>query len=114
MPKLKGKLDGFAMRVPTPDVSVVDLTVNVAKDITKESVIEAIRKASQTDFKGLVEVDDDKRVSSDFVGSTYSSVFIPDMTRVVGSRSVKVVAWYDNEWGYSSRLVDMCAFIANK
>ena len=111
MPKLQGKLNGYAMRVPTPDVSVVDLTVNLAKDVTKEEVIEAMVKASDTNFKGLIEVDFDKRVSSDFVGSTYSSTFVPDMTSVVNGNTVKVLAWYDNEWGYSSRLVDMVKFV---
>jgi len=114
MPQLKGKLNGYAMRVPTPDVSVVDLTVNLKKDVTKEEVLDAMVKASQTDFKGLLEVDFDKRVSSDFTGSTYSSTYVPDMTSVVGGNTLKVLAWYDNEWGYSSRLVDMAKFVGTK
>ena len=114
MPQLKGKLNGFAMRVPTPDVSVVDLTVNLSQDVTKEDVVDAMVKASETNFKGLLEVDFDKRVSSDFVGSTYSSTFVPDMTSVVEGKTVKVLAWYDNEWGYSSRLVDMVKYIGEK
>jgi len=111
MPQLKGKLNGYAMRVPTPDVSVVDLTANLAKDVTVEDITAAMVKASEGSFKGLIEVDFDKRVSSDFVGSTYSSTFVPDMTSVVDGNTVKVLAWYDNEWGYSSRLVDMVAFV---
>ncbi len=111
MPQLKGKLNGYAMRVPTPDVSVVDLTVNLKKDVTKEEVNAAFALAAQTNFAGLIEVDDDKRVSSDFIGSTYSSTFVPDMTSVVDGKTLKVLAWYDNEWGYSSRLVDMCVFV---
>ncbi|MFA5427648.1 MAG: type I glyceraldehyde-3-phosphate dehydrogenase, partial [Sulfurimonas sp.] len=71
-------------------------------------------KAAEGAFKGLLEVDNDKRVSSDFIGSTYSSTYIPDMTSVVDKRCVKVLAWYDNEWGYSSRLVDMCVFVGNR
>jgi glyceraldehyde 3-phosphate dehydrogenase len=114
MPQLKGKLNGYAMRVPTPDVSIVDLTVNLAKDATKEEITEAMVKASNGTFKGLLEVDFDKRVSSDFIGSTYSSTYIPDMTSVVEGKTVKVLAWYDNEWGYSSRLVDMVKFVGTK
>lgn len=114
MPQLKGKLNGYAMRVPTPDVSVVDLTVNLKKDTTKEEINALFEKASKTNFEGLIEVDNDKRVSSDFIGSTYSSTFVPDMTSVVDGNTVKVLAWYDNEWGYSSRLVDMCVFVGNK
>ena len=114
MPNLQGKLNGYAMRVPTADVSVVDLTVNLSKDVTKETINEAIAKASLGAFKGLIEVDTDKRVSSDFIGSTYSSTFVPDMTSVVDGKTVKVLAWYDNEWGYSSRLVDMVTFVGTK
>ena len=114
MPKLKGKLNGYAMRVPTPDVSVVDLTVNLAKDVTVEEINAAFDTAAAGSFKGLIEIDNDKRVSSDFVGSTYSSTYVPDMTSVVDGNTVKVLAWYDNEWGYSSRLVDMCVFIGNR
>lgn len=114
MPNLKGKLNGYAMRVPTADVSVVDLTVNLKKEVTKEQINEAMQKASGANFKGLIEIDNDKRVSSDFIGSTYSSSFVPDMTSVVDGNTVKVLAWYDNEWGYSSRLVDMVKFVGEK
>ena len=113
MPQLNGKLNGYAMRVPTPDVSVVDLTVNLRKPVSKEIINAAFEKASQTNFKGLIEIDNDKRVSSDFVGSTYSCTYVPDMVSVVDGKTVKVLAWYDNEWGYSSRLVDMCIFVGN-
>ncbi|WP_295053786.1 type I glyceraldehyde-3-phosphate dehydrogenase [Sulfuricurvum sp.] len=111
MPKLLGKLNGYAMRVPTPDVSVVDLTVNLSKAVTKDDINAAFTTASQGAFKGLIEVDNEKRVSSDFIGSTYSSTYVPDMTSVVDGTTVKVLAWYDNEWGYSSRLVDMTVLI---
>jgi glyceraldehyde 3-phosphate dehydrogenase len=114
MPQLKGKLNGYAMRVPTPDVSVVDLTVNLKKDVSVEEINSAFEDAARGDFAGLIEVDNDKRVSSDFIGSTYSATFVPDMTNVVDGKTVKVLAWYDNEWGYSSRLVDMCVFVGNK
>ena len=113
MPKLKGKLNGYAMRVPTPDVSVVDLTVNLKKDVTVEEINAAMNAAAEGSFKGLIEIDNDKRVSSDFIGSTYSATYVPDMTSVVDGNAVKVLAWYDNEWGYSSRLVDMCVFVGN-
>jgi glyceraldehyde 3-phosphate dehydrogenase len=112
MPHLKGNLNGFAMRVPTADVSVVDLTVNLKKDVTVESINEAFVKASESNFKGLIEIDNDKRVSGDFIGSTYSCTFVPDLTRVVGEKTAKVIAWYDNEWGYSCRMVDMMHFVA--
>ena len=114
MPNLKGKLNGYAMRVPTPDVSVVDLTVNLKKDVSVEEINAAFDKAAEGTFKGLIEIDNDKRVSSDFIGSTYSSTYVPDMTSVVDGKTVKVLAWYDNEWGYSSRLVDMCVFVGNR
>lgn len=113
MPQLLGKLNGYAMRVPTPDVSVVDLTVNLTQAVTKEDIHAAFNAAAEGSFKGLIEVDNDKRVSTDFIGSTYSSTYVPDMTSVVGGHTVKVLAWYDNEWGYSSRLVDMTVLIGN-
>ncbi len=114
MPHLSGKLNGYAMRVPTADVSVVDLTVNLKKEVTKEEINEAFNTAAAGSFFGLIEIDNDKRVSSDFIGSTYSSTYVPDMTSVVDGKTVKVLAWYDNEWGYSSRLVDMCVLVGNK
>ena len=112
MPNLKGKLNGYAMRVPTVDVSIVDLTVNLKKAVTKEEVNLAIKEASEKEFLDLIEVDVDQRVSSDFIGSSYSSIFVPDMTCVVDEKTVKVLAWYDNEWGYTSRLVDMTYFVS--
>lgn len=113
MPHLLGKLNGYAMRVPTPDVSVVDLTANLSKSVTKEEIHAAFTAASNGTFKGLIEVDNDQRVSCDFIGSTYSATYVPDMTSVVNGNTVKVLAWYDNEWGYSSRLVDMTVLIGN-
>ncbi|MGB6328873.1 MAG: type I glyceraldehyde-3-phosphate dehydrogenase [Halarcobacter sp.] len=114
MPSLKGKLNGYAMRVPTADVSVVDLTVNLKKETTKEEINEAMQIASKVAFEGLLEVDYDKRVSSDFIGSSYSATFVPDMTSVIEGKTVKVLAWYDNEWGYTSRLIDMALFVGKK
>ena len=114
MPHLKGNLNGFAMRVPTADVSVVDLTVNLKREISVESIDEAFEKAAEGSFKGLIEIDRDRRVSSDFVGSSYSCTYVPDLTRVVGERTAKVIAWYDNEWGYSCRMVDMMKLVATR
>jgi len=111
MPHLEGKLNGYAMRVPTTDVSIVDLTVNLKKNTTKEEINAAMEKASRGSFRGLIEIDYDKRVSSDFVGSTYSSIFVPDMTNVIDENTAKVLAWYDNEWGYTERLMDMAFFV---
>ncbi|HQS65824.1 MAG TPA: type I glyceraldehyde-3-phosphate dehydrogenase [Sulfuricurvum sp.] len=113
MPHLQGKLNGYAMRVPTPDVSVVDLTANLSRSVTKEEIYTAFEEASKGAFKGLIEVDNQMRVSCDFIGSTYSATYIPDMTSVVNGNTVKVLAWYDNEWGYSSRLVDMTVLVGN-
>ena len=111
LPELNGKLNGFAVRVPTPDVSVVDLTVSLAKSVSVESINQAFENAAKGEFKGLILVDNDKCVSSDFIGSTYSSIFVPDTTQVIDGKLAKVLAWYDNEWGYSSRLVDMATYI---
>ncbi len=114
MPHLQGKLNGYAMRVPTTDVSVVDLTANLKTEVTAQQINDAMEEASHWSFKGLLEIDNDKRVSSDFIGSSYSSTFVPDMTSVTGGKLVKVLAWYDNEWGYTSRLVDMVKFVGNR
>jgi len=113
MPSMKGKLNGYAMRVPTADVSVVDLTVNLKKSVTVEEINSAMSAGAEGNFKGLLEIDNDKRVSSDFIGSTYSATYIPDMTSVVEGTTVKVLAWYDNEWGYTSRLIDMATFVGS-
>ncbi|HIP54427.1 MAG TPA: aldehyde dehydrogenase, partial [Sulfurimonas autotrophica] len=114
IPHLKGKIHGYAMRVPTADVSAVDMTVSLSKSVTVAEVNKAFEEASNGSFKGLIEIDNDRRVSSDFVGSTYSASFVPDMTNVVDGNTVKVLAWYDNEWGYTERLMDMCAFVASR
>lgn len=114
MPELKGKLNGYAMRVPTPDVSVVDLTANLSKTVTVEEINDAFLKASEGQFKGFIEYDTEERVSSDFIGSSYSAIFVPDMTTVIDGKTVKVLAWYDNEWGYTSRLIDMALFVGTK
>jgi len=112
MPQLKGKLHGQSVRVPTPDVSMVDLNVVVSKNTTKEEVTEVFNKAADTHLKGLLLMDKEMRVSQDFVGCEYSAIVAEDLTQVIGSNMIKVMAWYDNEWGYSMRLVDMALHIS--
>ncbi|HEX9765076.1 MAG TPA: type I glyceraldehyde-3-phosphate dehydrogenase [Candidatus Acidoferrales bacterium] len=112
VPALKGKLDGYAMRVPTPNVSVVDLTVTVEKDATPESVNAALKRAADGPMKGILAYTEDELVSIDFRGNPNSSIVDAGYTRVVAGRCVKVLAWYDNEWGYSCRCVDMIKFMA--
>jgi glyceraldehyde 3-phosphate dehydrogenase len=108
IPELKGRLDGMASRVPVPDGSVVDLIVEVGKDVTAEQVNAAMKAASETErMKNVLLYSDFKWVSSDIVGNPYSSIFDPEYTKVVGNRIVKVLSWYDNEWGYSNRVVDL-------
>ena len=115
LPELKGKLNGFAMRVPTPDVSVVDLVARTEKSVTKESVNAALKKASEAgDLKGYLEFVEAPLVSTDFIGSTYSSSVDAALTMTMGDNMVKVISWYDNEMGYSTRLAETVEFIAKK
>ena len=114
IPEMKGKLDGYALRVPTPDVSLVDLTVNTEKPATPESVNEAFRRAAEGSLRGLLEYTDEELVSIDFRGNPHSAILDSGYTRVVGGNCVKVLAWYDNEWGYSSRCVDLVKMVAQR
>lgn len=114
MPHLQGKLNGQAIRVPTPNVSMVDLNVIVRKETTKEEVNAAFEAAAAGAMKGFIEVDHDMRVSSDFIGSEISAIVAGDLTQVVDGNFVKVMGWYDNEWGYSCRLIDMAKHICTK
>jgi glyceraldehyde 3-phosphate dehydrogenase len=107
LPELKGKLDGFAMRVPTPNVSVVDLNVLVEKKTTGEEINNALREAAKTSLKGILAVADEPLVSIDFRGNANSSIVDSAYTKVMDGDFVKVLSWYDNEWGYSSRCVDL-------
>ncbi len=107
IPELKGKLDGFAMRVPTPDGSVVDLTVELEKNVTKEEINQAVKKAAEGPMKGILEYCTDPIVSSDIIGNPSSSVFDSQMTQVLEDNFVKILSWYDNEYGYAARVVDM-------
>jgi glyceraldehyde 3-phosphate dehydrogenase len=114
IPELKGKLDGYAMRVPTPNVSVVDLTVFVEKPATKETVNAALKAAANGPMKGILGYTEEELVSIDFRGNPNSSIVDAEYTKVVGDRCVKVLAWYDNEWGYSCRVRDLIKFVAKK
>jgi len=111
LPRLNGKLDGCAMRVPVPDGSMVDLVVETKKKVTKESVMAAFKEASKkAPLKGVLEYTEDPIVSSDIIGNPHSSIFDATATMVMGSNLVKIICWYDNEWGYSSRVVDLMRF----
>ena len=115
IPELGGKVDGFSMRVPTPNVSVVDLVVWVEKKTTKEEVNAALKKATQSGpLKGYLSYEEQELVSSDFKGNPFSSIVDAPMTLVVGGNCVKVISWYDNEWGYSCRVRDLINYMAAK
>lgn len=114
LPMLKGKLDGTSIRVPTPNVSLVDLSVLLSKSTTKEEVNAAMKKAAEGNLKGVLEYCDKPLVSSDFMGNTHSSIFDADCTMVSGGNLVKVLSWYDNESGYSARLVELATLIGKK
>ena len=111
VPELKGKLDGFAIRVPTPNVSVVDLTFTSEKPVTKESVNAALKAASDGPMKGIMGYETEELVSSDFKGNPLSSIVDSPLTKTVGSNMAKVISWYDNEWGYSNRVRDLVLFL---
>ncbi len=112
IPELKGKLDGYSLRVPTPNVSVVDLTVMTEKPATVESVNAALKQAAEGPLKGILAYTTEELVSVDFRGDPHSSIVDAEYTRVVGSNCVKVLAWYDNEWGYSCRCRDLIKLLA--
>jgi glyceraldehyde 3-phosphate dehydrogenase len=114
MPELKGKIDGIALRVPIPDVSIVDLTATLKKEATKETVNAAFKKAAETSLKGILEYTEDPIVSADVLHSTYSAVFDAQSTMIIDKNFVKVLAWYDNEWGFSCRMVQQMEMIAQK
>ena len=107
LPDLKGKMDGFAMRVPTPDGSVVDLTAELGRNVTVDEVNAAMKEASEGYMKGYIEYCEDPIVSIDIVGSPISCIFDSKLTKVMDGNFVKVVGWYDNEFGYSNRVVDL-------
>ncbi len=113
MPELAGKFDGLAMRVPVPDGSIVDMTVELEKDATVESVNDAMRAAAQGPLQGILSYCTDPIVSGDIIGNSHSSIFDADLTQVMDQRMVKVVSWYDNEWGYSTRMAELIGRLAD-
>ena len=114
MPHLDGKLHGQSVRVPTPNVSMVDLNIVVSKNTTIEEVNSILREKSQGQLRGIIAMDDDMKVSQDLLGDPHSSIVAADLTQVVDNNMIKIMAWYDNEWGYSNRLVDMALYVASK
>ena len=115
LPQLKGKLDGIAMRVPVPTGSATDLVVELQREVTKDEVNAAFKKAADDgDLKGFLFYTEDPIVSSDIVGDAASCTFDSSMTMVQDGKSVKILGWYDNEWGYSNRLVDLTVFVGNQ
>ena len=111
LPDLKGKLDGSAMRVPTPNVSAVDLTFNASRDVTEEEVNAIMEEAAKGHMGAVLAFDPEPKVSIDFNHTTHSSIFAPEQTKVTGKRMVRVLAWYDNEWGFSARMADVAALM---
>ena len=114
IPELEGKMDGISMRVPTPTVSVVDLTAIIGRTATAEEINEAFRAAANGRMKGILGVADEELVSMDFKGDPRSSIVDAKSTGVLGGNLVKILSWYDNEWGYSCRLADLAALVASK
>jgi glyceraldehyde 3-phosphate dehydrogenase len=112
IPSLNGKLTGMAFRVPTPDVSVVDLTCKLEKEASYDEIVAAIKEASETSMKGVLSWTADEVVSTDFIGNKFSSIFDIKAGIALNKSFVKLVSWYDNEWGYSNRLVDLCVHMA--
>jgi glyceraldehyde 3-phosphate dehydrogenase len=114
IPQLKGKFDGQAVRVPTCDVSLVDLTFETEKTVTKDAIHTAMKAASEGAMKGILEYVDIPLVSSDFIGDPYSSIFDATMTKVMGDKFAKIFSWYDNEWGFSNRMVELSQLVASR
>ncbi|GAE08692.1 NAD-dependent glyceraldehyde-3-phosphate dehydrogenase [Paenibacillus sp. JCM 10914] len=114
LPHLQGKLNGMSMRVPTKNVSVTDLVVELSQNVTLDEVNNALKAAAEGPLKGILNYSDEPLVSSDYNGDPASSTIDALSTMVVGDNMVKVVSWYDNEWGYSNRVVDLAAYIASK
>ena len=114
LPEVQGKIDGMAMRVPTPDVSIVDLVAELGRDVSADEVNDAMRTAASGDLDGILEVSDEELVSVDYTGHPASSIVDAKSTMVIEGGLVKVVSWYDNEWGYSNRCVDLAGYIAER
>ena len=114
LPALKGKLDGIAIRVPTPNVSLVDLTVQTSKPVSEASANQALKDAAAGPLKGVLQYSSEELVSADFLHNPHSSIVDAPLTKSLGDKLLKVFAWYDNEWGYASRLADLTAFVAER
>jgi glyceraldehyde 3-phosphate dehydrogenase len=114
LPEVKGRIDGMAIRVPTPNVSLVDLTAEVRRDTNVDEVNRIFSEMALGPLKGILDVSDEPLVSVDYIGNSHSAVVDLASTAVIGNRLVKVLAWYDNEWGYSNRIVDMVRFIGER
>jgi glyceraldehyde 3-phosphate dehydrogenase len=114
LPQLKGKLDGIAMRVPVPTGSATDLVVELSREVTKDEVNAAFKKASEGELQGYLTYTEDEIVSSDIVSDPSSCTFDSSLTMVQEGTTVKILGWYDNEWGYSNRLVDLTVFVGNQ
>ncbi|MEE9310969.1 MAG: type I glyceraldehyde-3-phosphate dehydrogenase, partial [Planctomycetota bacterium] len=114
IPELAGKLDGIAMRVPVPDGSIIDFTLELEKDTSVEEINAAMKAAAEGELLGILQYNEDALVSSDIVGNSHSAIFDAPLTQVMGGNLVKVVAWYDNEFGYASRVADLIAKVAHQ
>jgi glyceraldehyde 3-phosphate dehydrogenase len=114
LPELKGKFDGISVRVPTPNVSLVDVVMDVEKETSAEEVNRAMKDAANEDLRGILEFCEEPLVSSDFKGNSNSSIVDSEYTKVVGGHMVKILSWYDNEWGYSCRVRDLVKYISGK
>jgi glyceraldehyde 3-phosphate dehydrogenase len=112
LPELKGKLNGFSMRVPTPDVSVVDLVAEIEKNATAEEINAAMKEAAEGKMKGILAYSDEPLVSIDYLGNPHSSIVDGKSTMVIEGNLIKVLAWYDNEWGFSRRMIDLLKLVA--
>src|SRR3990167_4665232 len=113
-PELKGRIDGTSLRVPTPNVSIVDLSCQVEKEATVEEVNAVFKRAAEGPLKSIIDYCEEPLVAKDFNGNSHSCIFDATMTAVVDKRLVKAFGWYDNEWGYSNRVIDLVEFMANK
>jgi len=114
LPELKGKFDGISVRVPTPNVSLVDVVINVDKETTSEEVNKALKDAANEELSGILGFAEEPLVSSDFKQNSNSSIVDAEYTKVIGGNMIKILSWYDNEWGYSCRVRDLIKYIAGK
>jgi glyceraldehyde 3-phosphate dehydrogenase len=114
IPEIKGKLNGLAIRVPVADVSIVDLVVESEKETNAEEVNAAFKHASENELKGILQYVDEPLVSADFIGNPYSSIFDSLLTDVMDGNMIKIMSWYDNEWGYANRLIDLTRLVGEQ